>query len=127
MIGPGPINGTAIPHRIIFTATILADLVFGQTIGKAPQEHQHDYSPTRRYELEYCELRFAETKKATRQHGQPFLSRENSSNGGGSSVKTFWRNLMSRKSGVSRNFWRINIFVFSHLRDASTGVRNASL
>jgi len=27
-------------------------------------------------------------------------------------VKTFWKNLMSRKSGVSRNFWEI-IALFS--------------
>jgi hypothetical protein len=33
-----------------------------------------------------------------------FSSRENSSNGA-KTVKTFWRNLMSPKRGVSRNFW----------------------
>jgi hypothetical protein len=42
-------------------------------------------------------------EKAARQLGWPFLSRENSSNGD-QTVKTFWRNLMSRKRGVSRNF-----------------------
>jgi hypothetical protein len=46
--------------------------------------------------------------------GRPFLSRENSSNGG-KTVKTFWRNLMGGKSGVSRNFWEINIFIFNYL------------
>jgi hypothetical protein len=30
-------------------------------------------------------------------------------------VKTFWRNLMGGKSGVSRNFWEINIFIFNYL------------
>jgi len=44
----------------------------------------------------------AQNEKAARQLGQPFLSRENSSNGD-QTVKTFWRNLMSRKRGVSRN------------------------
>jgi len=42
-------------------------------------------------------------EKATRQKAA-FSLRENSSNGSVFTVKTFWRNLMSRKSGVSRNF-----------------------
>jgi len=49
-----------------------------------------------------------------------FSSRENSSNGGlQNSVKTFWRNLMSRKTGVSREFSEINVFVFSYLQSQS--------
>src|ERR1700694_5636452 len=39
--------------------------------------------------------------------GRPLLLRENSSNGG-KAVRTFWRNLMSRKRGVSRNFCEIS-------------------
>ena len=31
------------------------------------------------------------------------------------SVKTFWRNLMSLKSRVSRDFWELNIFIFNNL------------
>jgi hypothetical protein len=31
-------------------------------------------------------------------------------------VKTFWRNLMGRKTGVSRNFYEINIFIFNSLQ-----------
>ena len=46
-----------------------------------------------------------------------FSSRENSSNGGENSVKTFWRNLMSRKSRVSRDFSEINVFIFNHLHN----------
>src|SRR5215467_15244443 len=34
--------------------------------------------------------------------------RENSSNGGFNAVKTFWRNLMSRKLGCQETFWEIN-------------------
>src|SRR5581483_54024 len=55
-----------------------------------------------------------------------FSSRENSSNGG-KSVKTRWRNLMSRKSRVSSEFWEINSSVFRHLRKRLTArekVRN---
>jgi hypothetical protein len=51
--------------------------------------------------------------------GAAFSFRENSSNGA-KSVKTFWRNLMSRKRGVSRNFWEINIFVFNNLQNRLT-------
>src|SRR5215469_3315796 len=46
-----------------------------------------------------------------------FSSRENSSNGGLESVKTFCRNLMSLKTGVSSDFCEINAFVFSNLRN----------
>src|SRR5580704_7276296 len=58
-----------------------------------------------------------ENEKATRQLGQPFLSRENSSNGDAKTVKTFWRNLMSRKRAVSRNISEINLFIFCSLRN----------
>jgi hypothetical protein len=50
-----------------------------------------------------------------------FSSRENSSNGA-KTVKTFWRNLMSPKRGVSRNFWEINIFAFNNLRNRLIGL-----
>jgi hypothetical protein len=43
-------------------------------------------------------------------------SRENSSNGG-KAVKTFFRNLMSPKTGVSSDFSEINVFVFSSLQN----------
>jgi hypothetical protein len=49
-----------------------------------------------------CEVR-STNEKATRQQGGLF-SRENSSNGGLDSVKTFCRNLMSVKTGVSSDF-----------------------
>jgi hypothetical protein len=65
----------------------------------------------------------AEIEKATRQLGWLFLSRENSSNGG-QPVKTFWRNLMSRKRGVSRVFWEINIFIINDLRKQSILAKN---
>jgi hypothetical protein len=39
---------------------------------------------------------------------------------GQKTVKTFWQNLMSRKRGVSRNFWEINIFVFNKLENRLT-------
>src|SRR5205085_2349142 len=68
------------------------------------------YSETQKY--------LCANEKATRQQAA-FSSRENSSNGG-KSVKTFWRNLMSRKSRVSRNFSIINTFVFKWLEKAST-------
>jgi hypothetical protein len=57
-----------------------------------------------------------QNEKATRQLGQPFLSRENSSNGD-QTVKTFWRNLMSLKRGVSRNISEINAFIFNALQN----------
>jgi hypothetical protein len=50
-----------------------------------------------------------------------FSSRENSSNGGLDSVKTFCGNLMSRKTGVSSDFWEINASVFNHLWNGLTG------
>src|ERR1700722_13100123 len=50
--------------------------------------------------------------------GRPLLSRENSSNGG-KAVKTFWRNLMSLKTGVSSDFCEINAFVFNGLQNQS--------
>jgi hypothetical protein len=40
-------------------------------------------------------------------------SRENSSNGALKSVKTFCANLMSLKTGVSSDFYEINVFVFN--------------
>jgi hypothetical protein len=49
-----------------------------------------------------------------------FSSRENSSNGGLDSVKTFCRNLMSQKTGVSRDFWEINANVFYDLQNTLT-------
>jgi hypothetical protein len=62
---------------------------------------------------------FQPNEKATRQKAA-FSSRENSSNGG-KAVKTFWRNLMSQKRGVSRNFWEININLFNNLQNRLTG------
>jgi hypothetical protein len=56
-------------------------------------------------------------EKATRQLGRPFLSRENSSNGSQKSIRTFWRNLMSRKSEVSSKISDLNSLVFNNLRD----------
>jgi hypothetical protein len=47
-------------------------------------------------------------------------SRENSSNGALKSVKTFCANLMSLKTGVSRDFCEINVFVFSGLQNQLT-------
>jgi hypothetical protein len=47
-------------------------------------------------------------------------SRENSSNGGLDSVKTFCGNLMSRKTGVSSDFWEINTIVFNNLGNGLT-------
>jgi hypothetical protein len=44
-----------------------------------------------------------QNEKATRQQGSLFL-RENSSNGGLKTVKTFWRNLMSLKLGCQGKF-----------------------
>ena len=46
-------------------------------------------------------------------------SRENSSNGALKSVKTFCANLMSPKTGVSRDFCEINVFVFNDLQNQS--------
>jgi hypothetical protein len=65
-------------------------------------------------------LSFREKRKGCPATGQPSLSRENSSNGGVQNpVKTFWRNLMSRKTGVSRDFYEINPFIFSYLQNQS--------
>ena len=36
------------------------------------------------------------------------------------SVKTFCRNLMSRKTGVSSDFSEINVFIFNDLQNRST-------
>jgi hypothetical protein len=47
-------------------------------------------------------------------------SRENSSNGGLDSVKTFCRNLMSQKTGVSSDFWEINASVINNLQNGLT-------
>jgi hypothetical protein len=53
-----------------------------------------------------------------------FSSRENSSNGGVQNpVKTFWRNLMSRKTGVSSDFYEINPFIFSYLQNKSLSLQ----
>lgn len=49
-----------------------------------------------------------------------FSSRENSSNGGLNSVKTFCRNLMSQKTGVSSDFWEINASVINNLQNGLT-------
>src|SRR5882672_12548745 len=37
-------------------------------------------------------------------------------------IRTFWRNLIGRRKAVSRNFWRINAFVFNNLINMSTVV-----
>ncbi len=48
--------------------------------------------------------------------GRPSLSRENSSNGvSKKTIRTFWRNLIGPRKAVSRNFSRINAFVFNNL------------
>src|SRR5580704_17734032 len=88
-------------------------------------------SSTGRYELqakkvptrERRQTRFEKSSKTKRPPGnrRPFLSRENSSNGD-STVKTFWRNLMSRKRGVSRNFCEINGFSFNSLENRLTDI-----
>jgi hypothetical protein len=39
-------------------------------------------------------------------------------------VRTFWRNLMSRVNGVSRDFSRISPFIINHLEKAQTFARN---
>jgi hypothetical protein len=52
---------------------------------------------------------------------RPLLSRENSSNGvQRKAIRTFWRNLIGQRKAVSRNFWRINSFVFNNLTISST-------
>ena len=71
-------------------------------------------------ETSACDLE--QNEKATRQLGRPFLSRENSSNGD-QTVKTFWRNLMSRKRGVSSNISEINIFIFNELENRLINLR----
>jgi hypothetical protein len=55
-----------------------------------------------------------------------FSSRENSSNGGLDSVKTFCRNLMSQKTGVSSDFWEINTNVFNHLQNGLTCLKTVA-
>jgi hypothetical protein len=65
-------------------------------------------------------------EKAARQLGQPSLSRENSSNGD-QAVKTFWRNLMRPKRGVSRNISQINAFIFNDLKNRLIGPVACSL
>src|SRR5260370_29749905 len=84
---------------------------------------------------ESCAHRFtAPRRKKSRpeQKGHPatwvaFSSRENSSNGGENSVKTFWRNLMSRKSRVSRDFSDINVFIFNHLHNQSISLVSVAI
>jgi hypothetical protein len=61
----------------------------------------------------------AKTKRPPGNVGGLLFSRENSSNGGENPVKTFLRNLMSRKTGVSSNFSEINAFVFNNLHNQS--------
>jgi hypothetical protein len=61
-----------------------------------------------------------ENEKAVRQPGRPF-SRENSSNGGSKLPSELsGKNLMRGLKAVSRNFWRINAFVFNNLNYWST-------
>jgi hypothetical protein len=60
-----------------------------------------------------------ENEKATRQRGRPLLQGRIVPTEGRNSVKTFWRNLMSQKTGVSSNFWEINVFIFNHLHKRS--------
>jgi hypothetical protein len=52
---------------------------------------------------------------------RPFFSRENSSNGGSINPSELsGKNLMSLEKAVSRNFSRINAFVFNGLPNLST-------
>jgi hypothetical protein len=53
-------------------------------------------------------------------------SRENSSNGALKSVKTFCANLMSLKTGVSRDFCEINVFVFNELQNQSISLASVA-
>jgi hypothetical protein len=70
----------------------------------------------RRHEIPKREMKKRRGHPAT---GQPLLSRENSSNGALKSVKTFCANLMSPKTGVSSDFYEINVFVFNGLQNQS--------
>ena len=51
-----------------------------------------------------CEKKHPENEKATRQQGGLFFSRENSSNGGLDSVKTFWTKSYEPKKGGVKQF-----------------------
>src|ERR1700690_144418 len=64
-----------------------------------------------------------QNEKATLAKGRPLLLGRIVPTGQ-KSVKTFWRNLMSRKRGSSRDFWEINTFVFYHLENRLTGLRS---
>jgi hypothetical protein len=59
-------------------------------------------------------------EKATRQLRRPFLQGRNVLTEVFQTVKTFWRNLMGRKRGVSRNFCEISLFVFNYLGNRLT-------
>lgn len=59
-------------------------------------------------------------EKAARQRGRPSLQGRIVPTEGVCSVKTFWRNLMSPKSGVSRDFWELNTFIFNVLQNVLT-------
>lgn len=72
-----------------------------------PIKHSHG-------KTKHLRANFNKNEKATRQLGWPSLSRENSSNGD-QAVKTFWRNLKSRKRGVSSYISEINVFIFNEL------------
>jgi hypothetical protein len=62
-----------------------------------------------------------ENKKAVRQLGRPFLSRENSSNGGSKKPSELsGKNLKRGPNLVSRNISRINAFVFNYLTYSTT-------
>ncbi|HEY7404122.1 MAG TPA: hypothetical protein VIB39_11415, partial [Candidatus Angelobacter sp.] len=86
-----------------------------------PQQHKQTRLE-RETKAGWSELRSRQkTKKAARQQGSLLFSRENSSNGvSKKTIRTFWRNLIGRRKAVSRNFSRINAFVFNHLISLST-------
>ena len=73
-------------------------------------------------------LRFNEIWRKRKGHpatGRPFLQGRIVPTEAIDSVKTFCRNLMSLKTGVSSDFWEINAFIFNNLRNALTFDGNA--
>jgi hypothetical protein len=62
----------------------------------------------------------AQTKRPPGNVGDLFFQGRIVPTEGVSSVKTFWRNLMSLKSGVSSDFWELNMFIFNNIQTALT-------
>jgi hypothetical protein len=58
---------------------------------------------------------FAQTKRPPGNVGDLLFQGRIVPTEGVCSVKTFWRNLKSLKSRVSRDFWELNIFIFNNL------------